>query len=110
MPNQGVRPMSSSGRPLTGFARPGTSSARPGSSSNVRPPPSRPQTTPSTLINHPTSLWNGLPSRRDTPARFPVSRREVCVSVRAKLWSNHQRQCVKATAAHCLHVTYSGAS
>mmetsp|Transcript_1792 Transcript_1792/g.6239 ORF Transcript_1792/g.6239 Transcript_1792/m.6239 type:complete len:507 (+) Transcript_1792:246-1766(+) len=28
-PNQGVRPMSSSGRPLTGFARPGTSS-RPG--------------------------------------------------------------------------------
>jgi hypothetical protein len=39
MPNQGVRPMSSSGRPLTGFARPGTSSARPGSSSNVRVKP-----------------------------------------------------------------------
>jgi len=49
MPNQGVRPMSSSGRPLTGFSRPGTSS-RPGSSSvegafaSGRPGTSRPVT------------------------------------------------------------------
>jgi len=51
MPNQGVRPVTASGRPLTGFARPGTSNARPGTGTTVegafagaRPGTSRPVT------------------------------------------------------------------